>query len=78
MAKKKKNLLLVYSISSEFSLPPFLELVSLMPPLHHRTIWFLDFVHVVSLRWTLIYWGLECGQSSVLASTEKSGFPLIP
>ena len=58
-------MLLVYSISSEFSLSSFLKLASLMPPLYYKTIWSLDFVHVVSLMWTLIYLGLEYSQSSI-------------
>lgn len=58
-------MLLVYSISSEFSLSSFLKLASLMPPLYYKTIWSLDFVHVVALMWTLIYLGLEYSQSSI-------------
>ena len=58
-------MLLVYSISSEFSLSSFLKLASLMPPLYYKTIWSLDFGHVVSLMWTLIYLGLEYSQSSI-------------
>lgn len=69
---KAKCQLLVYFVSSEFSLSSFLELVLGCKNRIREDIWFLELVHAVSLTWTLMYLGLGYGQPSMLASKEKS------